>query len=99
MCVLLIKSPCGKLGGLDHVNRFNHTRLVAIVTPTDRPKSVHNRFNQSFRWRFCVVTSHPSVFLFCFLECSVDVRVFVIRLSKISSFLFTSLRTSHQALK
>ena len=25
------------------VNQFNHTSLVAVVTPTDRPKSARNR--------------------------------------------------------
>ena len=37
---------------------------MAIVTPTDRPKSVRNRcvYNWSFRWRSCVVT-----LLFCFV--------------------------------
>ena len=30
----------GKVGS---VNQVNHTRWVAIVTPTDRPKSVRNR--------------------------------------------------------
>ena len=25
------------------VNQVNHTSLVAVVTPTDRPKSVRNR--------------------------------------------------------
>ena len=30
----------GKVGP---VNQVNHTSWVAIVTPTDRPKSVHNR--------------------------------------------------------
>ena len=29
--------------GWDPVNRFNHTSWVAVVTPTDRPKSVGNR--------------------------------------------------------
>ena len=29
---------------LDAVNRFNYTRWVAIVTPTDRPKSARNRY-------------------------------------------------------
>ena len=24
------------------VNRFNHTSWMTVVTPTDRPKSVHN---------------------------------------------------------
>ena len=26
------------------VNKVNHTSWMAVVTPTDRPKSVHNRF-------------------------------------------------------
>ena len=30
----------GKVGP---VNQVNHTSWVAVVTPTDRPKSVHNR--------------------------------------------------------
>ena len=30
----------GKVGP---VNRFNHTSWMAVVTPTDRPKSVRNR--------------------------------------------------------
>ena len=25
-----------------HVNRFNHTGYLAVVNPTDRPKSVRN---------------------------------------------------------
>ena len=29
--------------GWDHVNRFDQTSLMAMVTPTDRPKSVRNR--------------------------------------------------------
>ena len=33
---------CGEWEGWDPVNWFNHTSLVAIVTPTDRPKSVCN---------------------------------------------------------
>ena len=67
----------GKVG--DPVNRFNHTSWVAIVTPTDRPKSVRNR---------CVIEVFCVVFVFsnCFLDCSVSVGAFVIGLSQISSF-------------
>ena len=36
-------------------NRFNHTSLVAVVTQTDRPKSVHNRcVIEVFGGVFCV---------------------------------------------
>ena len=56
----------------------NHTSWVAVVTPTDRPKSVRNR---------CLIE------LFCGVVCvvSVGVGAFVIGLSQISSFfsLFT----------
>ena len=46
--------------------RFCHTSLVAVVTPTDRPKSVCNR---------CVIEVFGGVFvlLCCFLEFAVDV--------------------------
>ena len=52
---------------------------MAIVTPTDRPKSVRNR---------CVIEVFGGVFVFsrCFLDFSVDVGEFVIGLSQISSF-------------
>ena len=65
--------------GWHPVNRFNHTSWVAVVTPTDRPKSVRNR---------CVI----EVFMAClccrvaFLDFSVGVGAFVIGLSQISSF-------------
>ena len=64
---------CGEWEGWDPVNWFKHTGWVAIVTQTDRPKLC----NQSFWWRFCVVT-----LLFGF---SVGVGAFVIGLSQISS--------------
>ena len=69
---------CGKWEGWDPVNRFNHTSWVAIVTPTDRPKSVHNR---------CVIEVFGGVFVLtrCFLDFSVGVGAFVIGLSQISS--------------
>ena len=44
------------LEGWNPVNWFNHTSWVAIVTPTDRPKSVRNR---------CVIESFDGVFLCC----------------------------------
>ena len=52
---------------------------MAIVTPTDRPKSVNNR---------CVIEVFDGVFVLsrCFLDFSVDVGAFVIGLSQISSF-------------
>ena len=55
------------------------TRLVAFVTPTDRPKSVRNR---------CVIEVFGGVFVLlrCFLDFSVGVGAFVIGLSQISSF-------------
>ena len=73
---------CGEWEGWDPVNWFNHTSWVAIVTPTDRPKSVRNR---------CVIEVFCVVFVFssCSLDCSVSVGAFVIGLSQISSF-FTS---------
>ena len=42
-CTIWLHYFCGEWEGWDPVNQFNHTSLVAIVTPTDRPKSVHNR--------------------------------------------------------
>ena len=49
------------------------------MTPTDRPKSVHNR---------CVIENFGGVFVLSrsFLDFSVGVGAFVIGLSKISSF-------------
>ena len=62
------------------VNRFNHTSWLAVVTPTDRSKSVRLR---------CVIVVFGWVFVlsFCFLGVfSVDVRISVLGLSQISSF-------------
>ena len=45
------------VGRSESWQRFNHTSRVAIVTPTDRPKSVRNLLcNRSFWWRFYVVS-------------------------------------------
>ena len=57
---------------------------MAVATPTDRPKSVHNR---------CVIEVFEGVFVMsrCVLDFSVGVAIgaFVIRLSQISSFNFS----------
>ena len=63
------------------VKRFAHTSWVAVVTPTDRLKSVRNRYN-------CVIGVFGGVYVssLCFLDCSVGVEAFVIGLSQISFF-------------
>ena len=72
---------CGEWEGWDPVNWFNHTSWVAIVTPTDRLKSVRNR---------CVIKVFGGVFVLsqCVLDLSVVVGTFVIRLFKTDLFLF-----------
>ena len=65
----------GKVGP---VNQVNHTSWVAVVTPTDRPKSVRNR---------CVLKLFCGVVLsLCPFDISVGVVAFVIGLSQISFF-------------
>ena len=74
-CILLkLRSKSGKLGPVKPVN---HTRWVAVVTPTDRPKSVRNRcvIELIGRCLFC----HFALWHFCWC------RVFVIGLSQIAS--------------
>ena len=58
----------------------NHTSWVAVVTPTDRPKSVRNRCLIEL---FCGVVCVVTLPLF---DISVGVGAFVIGLSQISSF-------------
>ena len=68
----------GKVGPVNHVN---HTSWVAVVSPTDRPKSVRNRcVIELFCGVVCVVTL-PSWLI------SVGVGAFVIGFGHISSFL------------
>ena len=57
----------------------NHTSWVAVVTPTDRPKSVRNR---------CLIELFVALFVLslCSFDISVGVGAFVIGLSQISSF-------------
>ena len=63
----------GKVGP---VNQVNHTSWVALVTPTDRPKSVGNR---------CLIELIVALFVFslCPFDISVGVGAFVIGLSEI----------------
>ena len=68
----------GKVG---HVNQVNHTSWVAVVTPTDRPKSVRNRCLIELFWGALFELS------LCPFDISVGVGAFVIGLSQISSFL------------
>ena len=57
----------------------NHTSLMTVATPSDRPKSVRNR---------CVIELFGDVFVLscCPFHIAVGIRAFVLRLSQISSF-------------
>ena len=78
MCVLLIKRLL-RLVGRWARKPVNHTSWVAVVTPTDRPKSVRNR---------CLIELFVALFVLslCPFDISVGVGAFVIGLSQISSF-------------
>ena len=39
-----LHSFCGQWEGWDPETRFNHTSLMTVITPTDRPKSDRNRY-------------------------------------------------------
>ena len=68
---------------VESVNQVNHTSWVAVVTPTDRPKSVHNRcVIELFLW-LCLCCHFA---LLTLIYISVGVLAFVIGLSQISSF-------------
>ena len=69
--------------GWDPVNRYNHSLCLAVDTPTDRPKSVLNRYMQL---KFLVASLCCLSYFF-----SDDIGAFVIWLSQISSF-FSKLR-------
>ena len=61
------------------VNQVNHASWVAVVTPTDRPKSVRNRYVTEL---FVVLF----VLALCPFVISAGVGAFVIGLGQISSF-------------
>ena len=67
----------GRTMGL--VKPVNHTSSVALMTPTDRPKTVRNRF---------VIDLFMSLFVLslCPFDISAGVGAFVIGLSQLSSF-------------
>ena len=66
-------------GTVGPVNQVNHTSWVAVITPTDRTKSVCN---------CCVIELFVALFVLslCPFDISVGVGAFVIGLSQISSF-------------
>ena len=79
MYVLLITRPL-RLVGRWARKPVNHTSWVAVVTPTDRLKSVRNR---------CLIELFVALFVLslCPFDISVGVGAFVVGLSQISSFL------------
>ena len=65
MCVFFnITKLLQEVGMFDTRKPVNHTCLVAVVTKTDRPKSVRNRCVINVWWRICVVS-----FLFFYIFC------------------------------
>ena len=57
MCILLIAQLFWLVGKMGAADWFYHPSWIAVVTPTDRPASVSNRY----------VTDHfVDVFVFCF---------------------------------
>ena len=70
---------CGECEG-GPVNQVNHTSWVAVVTPTDRPKSVRNCCLMELFVALFLLSSFP-------FDISVGVGAFVIGLGQISSFL------------
>ena len=88
MCVILI-TRLMRLVGRWASKSVNHTIFVALVTPTDRPKSVCNCcLIELFCGVVCVVT--------CPFDISVGVGGFVIGLGQISSFLSLRYKTHTQ---
>ena len=79
MCVLLITRLLRGVGRWAR-KPVNHTSWVAVVTPTDRPKSVHN---------CCLIELFVVLFVLslCPFDISVGIGAFVIGLGQISSFL------------
>ena len=71
-------------GTVGPVNQVNHTSWVAVVTQTDRPKSVRNRW---------VIELFVALFVLslCPFDISLGAGAFLIGLSQISSFFSFSL--------
>ena len=89
MCVLLITRLLWLVGRWAR-KPVNHTSWVALVTPTDRPKSVRNRcLIELFCGVVCVVT--------CPFDISVGVGAFVIGLGQISPFCLKNAQRGHMA--
>ena len=65
ICMSTLDNGRGEWEGWDPVNRFNYTRWMAVVTPTDRPGSVCNRCIIEVFGRFCVVTLFSGIFCLC----------------------------------
>ena len=78
----------GGSGKVGPVNQVIHTSWVAVVTPTDRPKSVRNH---------CVIELFGALFVLslCPFDISAGVGDFVIGLSQISSFFSNDQKTSN----
>ena len=70
---------CEKVGISLRVYQFNHNSWVTVISPTNRPKSVHNRCEIEVFYGDFVLSC-------CFLKFSVGVRAFVMGLSQNSSF-------------
>ena len=79
MCVLLITRLLRGVGRWA-CKPVNHTSWVAVVTPTDRPKSARNRCLIELFVAFFVLSLSP-------FDISVGVGAFIIGLSQTSSFL------------
>ena len=77
VCCSKLSYPFALADGWDPVNRFKHTSLMAVVTPTDHPKSVCNPR--------CVLTVFGGVYMLSSLPFSDDTATFVIWLSQFSS--------------
>ena len=95
MCPFDFTAVAGS-GKVGPVNQVKHTSWVAVVTPTDRPKSVRNRCVIGL---FCgvnpiengvyilvEVSLHNYLCCRCPFDISVGVGAFVIGLSQITSF-------------
>ena len=84
MCVLYIPQFLWLVRRLGTVNRFNHTSLMTVVSPTDRHKSVRNRsLIEGFGGAFVLSIGFR---IFCWYE-----LFFVIGLSQISFFFYSYL--------